>query len=50
MPTTQQLTDLKQATAQLCIQYHHWRCEGFPQDHKYYLQVELFETLLSNLS
>lgn len=49
MPTAQQLTELKQAAAQLAIQYHHWRVEGFPVEHKYYLQVELFEMLLSNL-
>lgn len=49
MPTAQQLTELRQAAAQLAIQYHHWRAAGFPTDHKYYMQVELFEALLSNL-
>jgi hypothetical protein len=47
--TTAQLTELKQAAAQLAIQYHHWRVAGFPTEHPYYLSVELFEALLSNL-
>lgn len=49
MATTAQLTELKQAVAQLAIHYYHWRVEGFPTEHPYYLSVELFEALLSNL-
>lgn len=50
MVSAQALTQLRKDVSHLAVLYHKWRLAGFPADHAYHLQVEVFEADLRALA